>query len=261
MDLATIIGLVIASIGVFVGMVVKGVSLSALWNPAAILIIIAGTIGAVMIATPLRDIKKVPKYLKIIFKDNNSSEIHELVQKFTELSEIARKDGLLALEAKVNDLDDEFMKSGLMLAIDGQSPEFIRDVLEEEIGAMEERHTKGATIFSQAGAYAPTLGVLGAVVGLIAALSDLSDTNKVAHAIAAAFIATFYGIFTGYVLYHPWSNKLKQKSAREVLEKQLIIEGILSVLEGQPPRLIEQKLRAYLPSEERKLLNNDGQGG
>ena len=182
-------------------------------------------------------------------------EIHELIEKFTELSEVARKDGLLALEAKVNDIEDEFMKSGLMLAIDGQSPEFIRDVLDEEVGAMEERHSKGATIFSQAGSYAPTLGVLGAVIGLIAALSDLSDTGAVAHAIAAAFVATFYGIFTGYVLYHPWSNKLKQKSAREILEKQLIIEGILSVLEGQPPRLIEQKLRAYLPSEERRRLN------
>lgn len=255
MDLATVVGLVVASVGVFVGMILKDVSVAVLWNPAALLIIIVGTIGAVMIATPLRDIKKVGKYLKIIFTDKKTMEIHELIEKFTELSEVARKDGLLALEAKVNDIEDEFMKSGLMLAIDGQSPEFIRDVLDEEVGAMEERHSKGATIFSQAGSYAPTLGVLGAVIGLIAALSDLSDTGAVAHAIAAAFVATFYGIFTGYVLYHPWSNKLKQKSAREILEKQLIIEGILSVLEGQPPRLIEQKLRAYLPSEERRRLN------
>ena len=140
MDLATVLGLVVAAIGVFVGMVLKGVALSNLWNPAAILIIIAGTIGSVMIATPFRDIKNVPKYLKIIFTEKKGMEIHELIEKFTELSEIARKDGLLALEAKANEIEDEFMKSGLMLAIDGQSPEFIRDVLDEEVNAMEERH-------------------------------------------------------------------------------------------------------------------------
>ena len=162
---------------------------------------------------------------------------------------------MLALEVRINDIDDAFLKSGLTLAIDGQNADYIRDVLSEEIEAMEERHQAGAQIFTQAGTYAPTLGVLGAVIGLIAALGDMTDTVALGHAISAAFVATLLGIFTGYVLWHPFANKLKQKSKIEVQYKYMIIEGILSILEGEAPRVIEQKLASYLPAGERlKLL-------
>jgi chemotaxis protein MotA len=261
MDIATVVGLILGFVALFFGMIAKGVSPSVLLNPAALLIIFAGTIAAVTIAFPAKDLKTFPKLIKIIFGGDKKSAIPDLIKSFSKLSEIARRDGLLALEAKVNELDDEFLKSGLMLAIDGQSAEFIRDVLNEEIDAMEERHSVGALIFTQAGTYAPTLGVLGAVLGLIAALGNMDDTEALGHAIAAAFVATLFGIFSGYVLYHPFANKLKLKSKMEIQEKRLVIEGVLSVLEGQPPRLIEQKLSAYLSSGEKQLLANKEEGG
>lgn len=149
------------------------------------------------------------------------------------------------------------MKNGLNLAIDGQNADYIRDVLTEEVDAMSERHASGALIFSQAGTYAPTLGVLGAVVGLIAALKDMNDIDALGIAISAAFVATLLGIFTGYVMWHPFANKLKRKSAVEAQQKMMIIEGILSVLEGEAPRVIEQKLASFLPASKRKALMAD----
>jgi chemotaxis protein MotA len=261
MDIATVVGLVLGFLAVALGMMAKHISFGVLLNPAASLIIFAGTIAAVTIAFPAQDLKNLPKLLKIIFGGAKKSGIPELIKTFSKLSEVARRDGLLALEAKVNELDDEFLKSGLMLAIDGQSADFIRDVLNEEIDAMEDRHSIGANIFTQAGTYAPTLGVLGAVLGLIAALGNMDDTDALGAAIAAAFVATLFGIFTGYVMWHPFANKLRMKSKAEVKEKRLVIEGVLSVLEGQPPRLIEQKLSAYLSSSERQLLDKKEEGG
>ena len=160
----------------------------------------------------------------------------ELIKLFSDLAQLARKEGLLALEVRINDIEDAFLKSGLTLAVDGQNADYIRDVLSEEIEAMEERHLAGAQIFT-AGTYAPTLGVLGAVIGLIAALGDMTDTVALGHAISAAFVATLLGIFTGYVLWHPFANKLKRKSQIEVQYKYMIIEGILSILEGEAQEL------------------------
>jgi len=256
MDKSSVIGIILGFIAVGVGMVLKGVSPAVLANPAAILIIILGTIAAVAIAFPMSELKRIPALFKILFGKEEKESVLDVIQLFSDLAVVARRDGLLALEAKLNEIEDTFLKSGLTLAIDGQSPEYIRDVLDEEIDAMKERHHAGALIFTQAGTYAPTLGVLGAVIGLIAALGNLSDTDLLGHAIAAAFVATLMGIFTGYVLWHPFANKLKRKSKSEVKRKEIMIEGILSVLEGQPPRLIEQKLAVYLPIKERMLINS-----
>ncbi|MGD6856302.1 flagellar motor stator protein MotA [Bacillus infantis] len=252
MDKSSLIGLILAIIGVGAGMVLKGVPPSALVNPAAILIIIVGTIAAVTIAFPMNELKKVPKLFGILFKEKKQLVPTDLIRMFSEWAQLARKEGLLALEAKTNEIDDPFLKNGLSLAVDGQSADYIRDVLSEEIESMEERHLSGAAIFTQAGTYAPTLGVLGAVVGLIAALGDMTNTDALGHAISAAFVATLLGIFTGYVLWHPFANKLKRKSKQESKLKYMMIEGVLSILEGEAPRVIEQKLASYLPSGERK---------
>jgi chemotaxis protein MotA len=254
MDKTSLIGVILGVIAVVVGMFFKGVPPSALVNLAAILIILVGTVGAVTIAFPTNEIKKVPKLFGIIFKEQKLQEPVELIKMFSEWAQLARKEGLLSLESKTNEIDDSFLKNGLSLAVDGQSADYIRDVLSEEIEAMEERHQGGALIFTQAGTYAPTLGVLGAVVGLIAALGNMEDIEALGHAISAAFIATLLGIFTGYVLWHPFANKLKRKSKQESRQKYMMIEGILSILEGEAPRVIEQKLASYLPASERKKI-------
>lgn len=233
-------------------MVMKGVSLTTLLNPAALLIIILGTIAAVVIAFPADEIKRIPKLFKILFREKNEVAPEELIKTFSDWAVIARKEGLLALESISEKVEDPFLRNGLSLAVEGQSADYIRDILTEEIEAMEERHQSGAAIFTQAGTYAPTLGVLGAVVGLIAALSNMTDTNELSAAISAAFVATLLGIFTGYVFWHPFANKLKRKSVQEVKLKTMMIEGVLSIIEGEAPRTIEQKLTSYLPTKDRK---------
>ncbi|GER73776.1 flagellar motor stator protein MotA [Weizmannia acidilactici] len=254
MDKSSIFGIILGVVAIGAGMVLKGVSPSVLINPAAILIILAGTAATVIIAFPMSELKKIPMLFKIIFTEQKLMSTEEIIELFSDWAQIARREGLLALEAKVDEIDDPFLRNGLSLAIDGQSVEYIRDVLSEEIEAMEERHQMGAAIFSQAGTYAPTLGVLGAVLGLIASLGNISDTEVLGHAISAAFVATLLGIFTGYVLWHPFSNKLRRKSKKEVRIKEIMLEGILSILAGESPRVIEQKLASYLPNEKRKKL-------
>ncbi len=261
MDISSVVGIVLAFVSLLVGMVLKGVGLDALVNPAAILIIIFGTISAVVIAFPMSELKRVPKLFGTLFKETKLGDDIEIIKMFSEWADLARREGLLALESKASEIEDPFLKNGLSLAIDGQSADYIRDVLTEDVHAMEDRHASGALIFTQAGTYAPTLGVLGAVIGLIAALKDLSDVDKLGHAISAAFVATLLGIFTGYVLWHPFANKLKRKSAVEVRQKMMIIEGILSVLEGEAPRVIEQKLASYLTTAERKKITESGEDG
>lgn len=259
LDKTSIIGIILGIIAVGVGMYFKGVSPAVLINPAAFLIIIVGTAASVSIAFPTRDIKRLPKLFGVIFKEQKTPTVEELIPLFVEWANIARREGLLALEAKVAEVEDPFLRNGLSLAIDGQTQDFIRDVMSEEIAAMEERHQANAAIFTQAGTYAPTLGVLGAVVGLIAALGNMDNVGKLGHAISAAFVATLMGIFTGYVLWHPFANKLKRKSKEEVKVKEIMIEGVLSILEGQAPRAIEQKLASYLPESERKKILGQGE--
>ncbi|MEK5148178.1 MULTISPECIES: flagellar motor stator protein MotA [Psychrobacillus] len=262
MDKSTVFGLIIGFVSLLVGMVMKGVTIGALLNPAAILIIIFGTIATIVIGFPMNELKRIPKLFGVIFKEKKLVPDVEVIKMFSSWADLARREGLLALESKTTDVEDPFLKNGLTLAIDGQNADYIRDVLTEEIDALEERHSGGAQIFTQAGTYAPTLGVLGAVVGLIAALSDMSDIDKLAHAISAAFVATLLGIFTGYVLWHPFANKLKRKSKQEVRQKTMMLEGILSVLEGDAPRVIEQKLASYLSmSERKKVLDESGEAG
>ncbi|WP_421383911.1 flagellar motor stator protein MotA [Bacillus salacetis] len=257
MDKTSLIGVVLGVVAVGVGMVLKGVPVDRLLNLPAILIIIFGTIGAVTIAFPTSEIKRVPKLFGIIFKESKLQEPKKLITMFSEWADLARREGLLALEARTNEIEDPFLKNGMGLAVDGQSADYIRDVLNEEIDAMEERHQAGALIFTQAGTYAPTLGVLGAVVGLIAALGHMEDIALLGEAISAAFVATLLGIFTGYVLWHPFANKLKRKSKEEVKQKVMMIEGILSIIEGEAPRVIEQKLASYLPASERKRITDE----
>lgn len=258
MDKTTLLGIIFGLIAVFVGMILKGADITALNNPAAFLIIILGTIASVTIAFPLNEIKNVPKLFKIIFTDRKKKPYTYYIKLFSDWSQIARREGILVLEKQLEEIDDPFLKNGLTLAIDGKTPDYIRDVLLEEIDSMEERHQVGIQIFSQAGTYAPTLGVLGAVIGLVAALGDMNDTGKLGHAISAAFIATLLGIFTGYVLWNPFANKLRRKSKQEVQLKILIIEGILSIIEGETAKEIEQKLSSFLPTSEREKFLNEG---
>ncbi|ASJ57316.1 flagellar motor protein MotA [Brevibacillus formosus] len=257
MEKSTLIGLVLGIIAVVVGMILKHASPMSLLNPAAIMIIIVGTVAAIFNAFPMSEIKRIPALFKIIFKEQKLPEKRELIGQFMNWASIARREGLLALENTSDEIEDPFLRNGMKMIIDGGEPDFVRDVLNEEIHAIEERHQAGALVFSQAGSYAPTLGVLGAVVGLIAALGNLSDIDALGISIAAAFVATLLGIFTGYVLWHPFATKLKRKSKAEIEIKKIMVEGLLSIQAGVSPTAIEQKLLVYIPYQERAEMKEE----
>ena len=212
MDKTSWLGVILGFAVLVGGMILKGSDPIALYNPAALVIIFGGTIACILVAFPFHEVKKAPALFKVLFTESKMIPIKELIPMFTQWATVARKEGLLALEEISEEVEDPFLQRGLKMVVDGQSQEHIRDLMEEEIAAMEERHELGAKIFTQAGTYAPTLGVLGALIGLVAALGHLDDVALLGKSISAAFIATLFGIFTGYVLWHPFANKLKRKS-------------------------------------------------
>lgn len=253
--------MIVGLFAVVVGMVFKGAPISVLINPAAVLIIFVGTFGALLNAFPMAIVKKFPTYFKLLLSKPQLMHAEDLVKLMVGFAQTARREGLLALENSLEGVKDSFLRGGLTMVIDGLDGAFVRDVLELDIALMEERHRTGALMFSQAGMYAPTLGVLGAVIGLIAALGNMADIEALGHAIAAAFVATMFGIFSGYVMWHPFATKLKLMSQEEVELKRMMVEGILSLQAGDSPVAIEAKLVVFLPENARKALKASKEGG
>ncbi|KFN03439.1 flagellar motor protein MotA [Bacillus clarus] len=255
MDFATVIGIILGCVAVVVGMFVKGADVAALLNPAAALIIFVGTFAAVCIAFPMNQLKRVPKLFKVLFGSNKKDISYEqLLESFVYWTSESRKYGILSLEQQLEKIEDEFLLRGMKFVIDGVSAGDLEQILESELEAMEERHAKGAAIFTQAGMYAPTLGVLGAVIGLVAALGNLTDIEKLGHAISGAFIATIFGVFSGYILWHPFANKLKQKSAAELEKKRLVIDCLLMLQEGAYPFIMKKRILGALSATDRTKL-------
>lgn len=260
MDIFLIIGIIGGLIVVVAGMLMKGANMALLLSSEAIMVIIGGTILAVMNSYPRSDFLKIPKIAGVLFSDKKKQDPSEIIIQLVEMAQTTRKDGLLSLESIIQGLDNKFMKNGLEMLVDGLEPELIREVLEIEIESMEDRHRTGAAIFSTAGSSAPTLGVLGAVIGLIGALGNLDDTEKLGESICSAFVATVYGIFIGYVLFHPFASRLKRKSADEIINMNIMLEGILAIQAGNNPKSIERKLVGMLDPKQRiKFQKNDNE--
>ena len=252
MDIFLIIGLVLGAICIMMALILKGASVAMLLNGEVAVIIFGGMIAAVLSYYTMADIKRLPKVMKVLMS-NEEPDLNGTIEKMVELSNIARREGLLALEAPVNELDDPFMKQGLELVVDGAEAEQIRDLMESEVDAMETRHHRMSGLFKTAGATSPTLGVMGAAIGLIGALGNLSDINKLGPMIASAFVATIFGIFMGYLVMIPFATRLEAKIEEEVLLKTLIIEGVMDIQAGHSAKVIEQKLYAQIPPEKRKV--------
>jgi chemotaxis protein MotA len=252
LQISTLLGIIVGVITLIGGMILKGSDPAALLNPAALVIIFVGTAAALMNAFPMGDFAKIMVMFRILFFGGRGDRKEQIARQFISFAQTVRKDGLLALEGVK--VEDPFLKVGLSLIVDGVEVETVDAVLENQIETLESRHKLGATLFAQAGMYAPTLGVLGAVIGLIAALGNLNDVEKLGHAIAAAFVATLFGIFSGYVLWHPFSNKLKTISRAEVEEKRMMMEGIKALQAGENPRIMQIKMLAFLPEKQQVRL-------
>ena len=253
MDLATLIGLLLAW-GAFLGSIlIEGGDLSALLNPSAALLVFGGTLGASMICFPLSTITSLPGIVKNAFL-SKKEDVGHLIKTLVGYAEKARREGLLALEDEVQKMDDPFLKKGIQLAIDGTDPELVREIMETDIQFLGTRHHEGANLFGTMGGFAPTLGVIGTVSGLVHMLANLSDPGSMGPSIAAAFIATLYGVCSANLLFLPLGNKLKAISHEEVLVREIIMEGILAIQAGDNPRIVEEKLKAFLSPKIRKTI-------
>lgn len=253
MDITTILGIIIAVGGLGAGYLLEGGSVTALLALSPILIIFGGTAGAVIITQPMDVIKQVPKLFIKIFSKNNYDYIG-LIEKLTAWSKTARTQGVIALEAITGEIDDPFIKRGLSYVIDSIEPEHVKTFLENEIEGMQARHAKNASVFTAAGGFAPTMGVIGTVLGLIVILAGLGSASvaELGHGIATAFLATFMGVGSANVLFLPFQDKLKNKSKQEVLYREIAMQGILAIQSQESPLVLKKRLETLLPDYMKK---------
>ena len=234
----------LAGCAILVGAVLKGAGLMALVSSAAFMIVIVGTVGAICMQTPLRIMRRALHILPWVLKPPLQHP-EAVVRKMLEWSNVARKQGLLALEPMVNREKDEFTRKALQLVVDGSEPDTIRGIMEVELETRERTDYMGARVFEGMGVYAPTLGIIGAVLGLMAVLQNLADPSKLGHGIAAAFTATIYGIGLANLFFLPVAAKLKTIVQAQSQFREMIIEGMLSIAQGENPRSIESKLQGF----------------
>ena len=233
----------------------EGGSPSALINIPGFMIVVLGSLGAGIIGFPVATAKNLPKLIGRAFKEQ-PNDTAKVVPLFEQMADKARREGLLALEEESSKVDDAFMQKGLQLIIDGTDPESLREIMETEITSMEGRHQKGIGLLDAIGGYAPTLGVLCAIMGLIAVLANLEDSENLGHGIAVAFVASFYGVFTANLFWLPLANKLKLKSKAEVQMREAMLEGLVAIQAGDNPRIVKDKLQGYLAPSERGAVSD-----
>ena len=248
MDIATLIGIIVAF-----GLVVFAIGdgLSSFIDPPSMMIVIGGTVGVLLVGYPLaKCIGVIGVVMKtFMYKVDAGADV---IAKLVELAQTVRKDGILALESEVGSIDNEFMSKGLQMAIDGQEPAAIEDILYMEMDKIAERHAVGADIFTSLGTYAPSMGMIGTLVGLVLMLQNMSDPSSIGPSMSIALLTTFYGALLANILFLPMSGKLKTRSKEEILIHEIILVGIQSLVAGENPRVMEQKLLGYLPPKERK---------
>lgn len=244
-DLGVVVGLVVA-LGAIVGSnAIEGGSVASLINPAAMLLIFAGTTGVTAMSVGMSNFKRVPGLMGQAFK-KGGKDPHRLVETIVAFAQKARREGLLALEEDIQKLDEPFLSKGLQMVVDGADPEMVETVLMTQVSLTEHQRNSGAAIFEAAGGYAPTMGIVGTVMGLIHVLGNLENPSELGPAISVAFLATFWGIALANVLFLPLASKLKVAAKEETEIREMTVEGILSIQKGDSPTVVKEKLQAFL---------------
>jgi chemotaxis protein MotA len=258
MKVSSAIGLLVAIVGLYLGATMEGSNPLAILSPSAMSIVLGGTLGATIAGTSFASVTNIPKlYMKAF-----NAEAPDLNAKVAELvgyAESARRDGLLALDEVTSTIEDPYTKKGLQLVVDGTDPDLVADILESENDAMRKRHAAATQPFEKAGGYAPTMGIIGTVFGLIHVLGNLDKPATLGPSISAAFVATLIGVASANVIYLPIAARLKQLSQDELHARGLIVEGILSIQAGDNPRVVQEKLMTFVPPALR--AEADGNGG
>jgi chemotaxis protein MotA len=245
MDPSLILGMVIAFVGVIGGLYLEGSSVGKYIGPSAALIVLGGTFGVTMMSVGIAGMKKIPAtFLHAV--QYKGMDRPGAIDTLVGFAEKARREGLLVLEDDLRSTPDEFMRRGVQLVVDGTDPELVKEILRTEVDSLHEERHGDASIWETAGGFAPTLGIVGTVIGLVLVLSNISDPGSLAASIAVAFIATLYGVGSANLVFLPVANKLKGCAADEVAGKEMLIEGILAIQSGDNPRIVEEKLVAFL---------------
>jgi chemotaxis protein MotA len=245
MDKISVLGLLLGVAAIIGGQVLEGGHVGSLSQPTALLIVLGGTIGAVMLQSPYATFMRGVRMMRWVWYppvvDNQ-----QLIKQLSNWSQVSRREGLLALENVINQLKDDFTRKGLQLLVDGAEPERLREVLEVEINTYENEMKQSARIWEAAGGYSPTIGILGAVLGLIQVMENLSEPAKLGAGIAVAFVATIYGVGLANLVFLPMANKLKAHINRLVLQREMIVDGLVGIANGDNPRIIESRLQGYI---------------
>lgn len=249
MDLATLLGILVAT-GLVVSSILVGGSGTWFISYPSLMIVLGGTMGATLINYPLSDVVSVFKVTKNAFRQKSHQPI-TLIPKLVEFAKKARREGILSFEAQLKQVNDPFLVRCIQMAIDGMEAESIEEVLSTEIMWLEERHRLGAEIFSTMGTFAPAVGLLGTIIGLVQMLMQMTDPTAIGAPMAVALLTTFYGTLLANLLFLPISGKLKVRSRQEILTKQMVLQGILSIQAGDNYRIVEQKLKAFISPQAR----------
>lgn len=257
MDLSTIIGIVAGFALIVWG--IKFQNLGNFWDPQSLALTLGGTVAAVIASFPFNQLKKMGSHFKILLQGNRYN-YGALIDQMVELAQLARQNGLLSLEEKANEIEDPFFKGGLMLVVDATDEDEIRARMQNELDSMAERHDAGVAIYEKASGYAPAFGMIGTLVGLVNMLYNMDDVANLGPAMAVALITTLYGSLLANWICTPVSNKLKADNGEEVVLKEVMIEGLLSIQAGENPRVIEEKLKSFLAPKDR-TISEEGAGG
>lgn len=245
MDIASIGGLLLAAIGILAGMMIEGGSIAQITQPTAAMIVCGGTAGAVMLQFPLNIfLAAVKQMMKVFFSGSHDGEA--LLKQLVEFANKARKSGLVSLDSDLASVNDPFLKQALMLAVDGTEPGEVRKIMQLELDNKSEVEEKIPAVFEAAGGYSPTVGIIGAVLGLIQVMKNLDNIDEVGRGIATAFVATIYGVAVANLICLPAAGKLKIRHREEQMLKEMTLEGVVSIMEGMNPRMMETKLRTFL---------------
>lgn len=245
MDTLTIAGVLLGLLAILGGQVLEGSDIASLINAPAFLIVIGGTLAAVLLQSPYKLFSRSLQMSSWVLSPPRH-DFHQLIEKMLDWSHIARKEGLPGLEGVVDLEHDPFIRKGLQLMVEGTEPEVIRDIMELDLGIREQEEIKAANVYSSMAGYSPTMGILGAVMGLIHVMQNLSDPGQLGNGIATAFVATIYGVGLANLVLLPMANKLKAVIAMNSRWKEAIIEGVVAIAEGDNPRYIEARLKSYL---------------
>jgi chemotaxis protein MotA len=247
MDITTILGIAVGLGGILLGQILEGGHIGSILQDTAAIIVFGGTFGAVLVATPIDDVKTGISLLKWAFINPKGDNVDKIIKELIEAAQIARKESILALEKRLNTFSSPYMQTIFRFVIDGVDPNTIKDIFESEISLEEHHLTAGAKIWEAAGSFSPTIGIIGAVLGLIHVMENLADTSKLGGGIAVAFVATVYGVASANLIFLPFSKKIVTKIKHQSQVKEMILTGAIGIVSGMNPFIIEEKLRAYNP--------------